>query len=145
MKRALTIMLSIYFIITFYCAAFNWSLFSDLYTVALGMQSMELPLVMILFLSTPLFLLVLFLSARLESLKESRNLKNLRLELDQLKAANYDKQITEIQQNARSLSSVKQILEKIAAKMEDRDVSTGNTNGPALNSETDLNNYNFLR
>ncbi len=118
MKKISIILFGLYFFIAIYFAMFNWEIFTGLISVNLGITALNIPFVIIMFLMGLLFILVQYIFSSIYIINIERKMKNTKMELNQMKAKQYDEQIAEIHQNSQILKQIQGSFNQIIPKLD---------------------------
>lgn len=116
MRRTNITLLIIYLFFTLYFAIFNWSMFIVMLNVSLGFAILNIPVIIVLFLLGLIFMLIQWGLATIGKMKMEKDFAEKNSEILQLKAAQYDTQLTEVRRNSVSLKELHQKLNEVMMK-----------------------------
>lgn len=121
MKRTQLILVIIYLAVTLYFALFNWDMFIVNLNISLGFGIVRIPLLVVLFIAGLALLLIEWAIVKIFSLKKEQELARKEGEITELKAVQFDNQLTEVRKNSASLeelhSKINLVMEKLDIEM----------------------------
>lgn len=117
MKRIHLILMMIYLFTMFYFAVFNWEIFVVNLNISLGLAVVQVPLIMVFFISGLVLLLIEWGVSKILSLKAERVLSNKSGEIVKIKAARFDSQQTENPKNFIRLEELNSKLDLVLEKL----------------------------
>lgn len=127
MKKINSIIIIIYLIVMVYFALFNWALFTAPLNVSLGFNSFSLPVVANIFILSIIFMGLLWFATLIAKYQNEKKLAVKDKELNQLKAAQYENSVSQIQENTNVLNElsakIDMLTEEIIGKKESTEVA----------------------